>query len=191
MPRTEKQNQAIRDKRKNKITQEGIKLISMRGLNEVVIDDIAKEVGCSHGLFYHYYKKTEDLYAEIPKFMMESKKIRPYVDKYLAINDMKPDEAIRHIANEFEELPSYPKLALYTADIIFTSTISLKDFGYYDFFVNLFKRGQEEGTIKDGDPEAMLLIFMDVVDGYVTRAIKMGPEAKKMPANLFAGIFLK
>ncbi len=191
MPRTEKQNQAIRDKRKNKITQEGIKLISMRGLNEVVIDDIAKEVGCSHGLFYHYYKKTEDLYAEIPKFMMESKKIRPYVDKYLVINDMKPDEAIKHIAKEFEELPSYPKLALYTADIIFTSTYSLKDFGYYDFFVNLFKRGQEEGTIKDGDPEAMLLIFMDVVDGYVTRAIKMGPEAKKMPANLFAGIFLK
>lgn len=163
----------------------------MRGLNEVVIDDIAKEVGCSHGLFYHYYKKTEDLYAEIPKFMMESKKIRPYVDKYLVINDMKPDEAIKHIAKEFEELPSYPKLALYTADIIFTSTYSLKDFGYYDFFVNLFKRGQEEGTIKDGDPEAMLLIFMDVVDGYVTRAIKMGPEAKKMPANLFAGIFLK
>ncbi len=191
MPRTEKQNQAIRDKRKAKITQEGIKLISMHGLNEVVIDDIAKEVGCSHGLFYHYYKKTEDLYAEIPTFMMESKKIRPYVDKYLVMGEMKPDEAIKHLAKELENLPSYPKLVLYTADVVFTSICSLKDFGFYDFFINLFEKGQKEGTIKEANPEALLLILLDVIDGYITRCIKMGPDTRKIPSDIFAGIFLK
>ncbi len=190
MPRTAKQNQAIRDKRKSKITLEGIRLISLYGLENVVIDDIAKEVGCSHGLFYHYFKKTEDLYAEIPQFILESKKFAPYVAKYLPMKDMNPRDAINLMSKNLEDLPNYPKIVLHAADIIFTSTLSLKDFGYYDFFIKLIEDGQKEGYIREGDPEILLMLCVDVIDGYVTRAIKRGSEAKPIPAELLSGLLI-
>lgn len=191
MPRTDEQNQAIRDKRKTKITAAGIKLISIYGLNNVVVDDIAKEVGCSHGLFYHYYTKTEDLYAEIPTFILENKKICAYSAKYEPMAAMSPAGVINLIAKNLEELPAYPSLVLHTAHIVFASKQSLKDFGYYDFCIKTIEEGQKEGTIKDGDPEAMMSLFIDTVGGYISRCIREGREASPIPAKLLAGSFLK
>lgn len=191
MPRTAKQNQAIRDKRKAKITQEGIKLISLYGLNNVVIDDIAKEVGCSHGLFYHYYKRTEDLYAEIPSFILSSKRFSAYINKYVAIKDLAPAEAIKLLGKNLEELPSYPALVLHAAHIIFSSEQSLKDFGYYDFFVKLIKKGQKDGSFKTGKVETLLTLLLDVIGGYISRVLRDGDKATVIPGELLAGVILK
>ncbi len=191
MPRTAKQNQAIRDKRKAKITQEGIKLISLYGLNNVVIDDIAKEVGCSHGLFYHYYKRTEDLYADIPAFILNSKRLSTYVNKYTPIKDLSPAEGLKLFSKNMEELPSYPTLALHTANIIFSSEQAMKDFGYYDFYIRKIKEGQKDGTFKEADPETLLVLFLDVIGGYIGRVLKEGSKATAIPADLLAGVLLK
>lgn len=191
MPRTAKQNQAIRDKRKAKITAEGIKLISIYGLNNVVIDDIAKEVGCSHGLFYHYYKRIEDLYAAIPEFINESKKISSYTAKYLPVAELPAAEGLRLFAKNLEDLPSYPSLVLHTAHIVFSTRESLEFFNYLNFFKKLVIDGQASGEVKEGDPDALLDLLLDTLGGYIERVIREGSTARPIPADLFAGILLK
>ena len=197
MPRTAKQNQVIRDKRKAKITAEGIKLISQKGLKEVVIDDIAKEVGCSHGLFYHYYKRTEDLYAAIPDFIHSSKKVEPFCKLYAPLRDAKGKEGIELLAKNFEDLPNYPELLLHLMHVVFESRESLSFFKRSDgqpmlkIFEDLVRHGQKEGVVKDGKVDELIDLLLDTLNGYIARVLKEGKNAKPLKAELFAKILLK
>lgn len=64
MPRTFKQNEEIKDKRKAQILEKSLILFANVGIKNVTMDEISKYVGCSHGLLYHYFSSKEDLYEE-------------------------------------------------------------------------------------------------------------------------------
>ena len=53
MPRTAAQNEAIRDKRKDKMMNKTLKLFAIKGFDSITIDDISKASNCAHGRFYH------------------------------------------------------------------------------------------------------------------------------------------
>ena len=65
MPRRAAQNEAIRDKRKDKMMNKTLKLFAIKGFDSITIDDISKASNCAHGLFYHYFDVKEDLYNAI------------------------------------------------------------------------------------------------------------------------------
>lgn len=76
MPRTFKQNEEIKDKRKNQILEKSLILFANIGIKNVTMDEISKYVGCSHGLLYHYFSSKEDLYNEhrkLCKSLIDSK----------------------------------------------------------------------------------------------------------------------
>ena len=56
---TNRQRQAI--KTKQRIKTAAIKLFEERGFDNVYIEDIAAEAGCSVGNIYHYFKNKEEL----------------------------------------------------------------------------------------------------------------------------------
>jgi AcrR family transcriptional regulator len=71
MPRTEKQNQQIRDERQEQILQAALKVFARRGMMAAKIGDIATEARLSHGLVYHYFKSKEEIFTTLVKRAIE------------------------------------------------------------------------------------------------------------------------
>lgn len=68
MPRTREQNKLILDQRKQEIISCSITMFKDRDRKDVSIDDISKELGISHGLFYHYFRNKKDLLSTLSKY---------------------------------------------------------------------------------------------------------------------------
>ena len=53
MPKSQEQNKAIREKKRQDIKEKALRLFAIQGYDEVSVDDICKNAKCAHGLFYH------------------------------------------------------------------------------------------------------------------------------------------
>ncbi len=158
MPRTAAQNEAIRDKRKDKIIAKTVKLFAIKGFDAITIDDISKASGCAHGLFYHYFEVKEDLYNAIVT-QFETK----YASKVLNFNEietLEPLEAIKaiihyyyNVLGESEIIVCYARLALNKFYQCNSATKALSGIDLYKELITIIKKGQENGTIKAGLPE--------------------------------------
>ncbi len=65
MPRTEAENQRIRDERREQILQAAIQVFARQGYAATKIADIAAAAHSSHGLVYHYFDSKEDIFAAL------------------------------------------------------------------------------------------------------------------------------
>ncbi|PQP88996.1 TetR/AcrR family transcriptional regulator [Paenibacillus sp. AR247] len=61
MPRTQEENERIRQQAKTKIREAAIELFMRKGYHATSIDDVSKHAGVSKGLLYNYYKGKEEL----------------------------------------------------------------------------------------------------------------------------------
>lgn len=61
MPRTQEENERIRQQAKAKIREAAIDLFMRKGYHATSIDDVSKHAGVSKGLLYNYYKGKEEL----------------------------------------------------------------------------------------------------------------------------------
>ncbi|MFD0713204.1 TetR/AcrR family transcriptional regulator [Paenibacillus sp. GCM10027626] len=61
MPRTQEENERIRQISKDKILMAAMELFMKRGYHATSIDDVAKHANISKGLLYNYYKGKEEL----------------------------------------------------------------------------------------------------------------------------------
>lgn len=64
-PKTQEQNEEIRQERKEQILQTGLRLFAENGYEATSISKIAKEAGVSKGLMYNYFASKEALMEEI------------------------------------------------------------------------------------------------------------------------------
>ncbi len=158
MPRTAAQNEAIRDKRKDKIITKTVKLFAIKGFDSITIDDISKASSCAHGLFYHYFEVKEDLYNAIVA-QFETK----YASKVLNFNEiekMEPLDAVKTIIHyyhsvldESESIICYSRLALNRFYQCGSATKALSGINLFDELNAIIKKGQENGTLKAGNSE--------------------------------------
>ena len=65
MPRTPLQFQQMKDERKLSILESALPLFATNGKDSVSIDMICQKAKCSHGLAYHYFKNSEQIYSEL------------------------------------------------------------------------------------------------------------------------------
>ncbi len=63
----ELKKQARTEQKKKEIINGAIKAFCRSSVDSTTVDDICKEVGCSHGLFYHYFKDIDDLLETLKK----------------------------------------------------------------------------------------------------------------------------
>jgi len=61
MPRTFKENEKVKEERRNRILNISLKLFANLGYENVSMDMIAKKAKCSHGLMYHYFKDKNEI----------------------------------------------------------------------------------------------------------------------------------
>ncbi len=179
MPRTAEQNKAIKEKRAAQILDISLKKLALIGYNELTIDDIAKEAGCSHGLFYHYYKNSEEVYAAVMKERVEPlrSKLTP-VEEALAA---KGSEGLKILAGYYAGLATCKKDIAY-AEIIVSDNADqsklpeelVKISKFYDrkeLLLTLIKEGQAEGKVIEGDPEEITRLADTLISGLIAENI--------------------
>lgn len=71
MPRTQKENERIRQMAKQKILIATMELFIKKGYHATTIDDVAKHAGISKGLLYNYFKGKEELLATMVQNRIE------------------------------------------------------------------------------------------------------------------------
>ncbi len=181
MPRTAAQNEAIRDKRKDKIITKTVKLFATKGFDTITIDDISKASNCAHGLFYHYFEVKEDLYNAIVT-QFETK----YASKVLNFNEiekLEPLDAIKAIIHyyhsvldEADVIVCYSRLALNKFYQCGTATKALSGIDLYDEIKKIIKKGQENGTLKQGnsDEYAKVLVGLFLTETELRLSVKDG-----------------
>lgn len=88
----EQDRKAINDK----LITEGKKLFCKYGLKKVNVNDLARQVGISHGSFYSFYECKEDLYIEIMKILREEtyEKIEEIIDRE---NEKEPIDFVKEV----------------------------------------------------------------------------------------------
>lgn len=86
MPKTFEQNKLLKEKRKEEILNASLRLFANFGIESITMDEIAKEVGCSHGLIYHYFESKEEIAKELS---LKSRKLFNY--EFLKISQKDTD----------------------------------------------------------------------------------------------------
>lgn len=158
MPRTAAQNEAIRDKRKDKIITKTVRLFAIKGFDSITIDDISKASSCAHGLFYHYFEVKEDLYNAIVT-QFETKNTADVLN-FNEIEEMEPLDAVKAIIHyyhcvleESDPIVCYSRFALTKFYQCTTATRALSGIDLFAEMKKIIKKGQDNGTLKAGDPE--------------------------------------
>jgi AcrR family transcriptional regulator len=181
MPRTEEQNKIIKDRRKMKIMEKALMLFATRGFDFVTVDDITKEVGCSHGLFYHYFTGKEDVYNQLITFKNDP----AYAEFHLPIKEAEEAGGIKGIevfVNYADKIASADDAVFYFVRLSLTKPLaqtakgSLMGMDLYPIFLKLVEQGQAAGDIYPGDPRVICNMYMDFCNGAMDRRFAMGRE---------------
>ena len=167
MPRTEAQNALIKDKRRAKLLAAALRVFARKGYCETSVDDITRETGCSHGLFYHYFDAKPAIFrAMIEELVLPSKGLPPYKEAIEAGGYA----GLEIIADYIEGLLHQCKIEQNREHrhLCYVALASLKSFepeavpslpedyaGSYHPITSLcrlIEQGQKEGKVIEGDP---------------------------------------
>ena len=183
MPRTSKQLEQIKLKRKNKILDSSLKLFAIKGYKAVSIDDIAKASGCAHSLIYHYFPSKEEVFRQVMR------NIRSIMIELIDSVDYskKPSECLHELLKKlFDSLKiKKPDMA---AIIFLVLNLHLQDevvpqpinpdveHRIWHVVLNLVKKGQQSGEFYDGNPEEFTIAIVTMLQGLATKAMNMDKE---------------
>ncbi len=67
MDNTKKTISTSKEDRRESIILSGLKVFCEKGYESTTVDDIVIKAGCSHGLFYHYFKSKKEIFDEVMK----------------------------------------------------------------------------------------------------------------------------
>lgn len=159
MPRTPLQFQQMKDERKLSILEAALPLFAL-DRNKVSVDKICTIAKCSHGLVYHYFKDTDEVFAELLKCdfykdIKEKLSIKTK-DKYAI-------ESISYFVDVFVEIAKSKS----NEKIAFASIVlgDIDKDSFKNVLCDLVKRGQKEGDVTGGDASDIAYCFINLMQG--------------------------
>ena len=169
MPRTREQFAAMKNERMSAILSTALPLFSLG--QKVTVDLITEKAKCSHGIFYHYFKNTDEIldallksptYVELRNslFSLEGssyEKIQEILTILLDVSKEKFEKVcyLNLIIKEREKTSLYTQLT------------------------KLIKEGQTAGSIIGGDPAQLVdSIFLLLKGLYLTFLLEKRPDIK-------------
>jgi len=166
-------------KRRNEILEAGLDLFIRRGYASTKISDIANQVGMSTGLLFHYFESKEKLYVELiknglagPMSIMTDSGMEPIVFfKTTAdwiLGSLKTDTV-------FAKYFVLMSQAYYNESAPQSVKDMLKGFDIYTPTSHLIKKGQANGSIKEGEPYALAIAYWCAIQG-IAEQMAMTPE---------------
>lgn len=171
-----------KEKRRQEILNAGLDLFISKGYSATRTADIAKSVGMSEGLLFHYFETKEKLYLTLLQIAVTGK------DNIFKLKGLPPirffEETAKTILDYITKEPFAAKLFVLMnraqqnaelSDKIRDYSMRQKDIEYT---VKLIEQGQKEGSIREGNPIALATAFFMAIQG-IAENIARNPE---MPA---------
>jgi TetR/AcrR family acrAB operon transcriptional repressor len=170
IPRTKQQNEAMRQATNEKIIHAAIPLFSQKGVSATGVQEIADLAGISVGLLYRHYKTKEDIFRAVVQVAINGLK------EMEAFFEGKPLETMNWWANDILNDIQNNNVFVHMLNVMSPANIANDKFPCKDEiieahlffrqkFVDLIIRGQDEGVFRSGDPQAMALLFLIIIDG--------------------------
>lgn len=200
MARTKEQNEKMRTEKKELILKEALKQFSDKGLFATKIKDIAEGVGMAQGLLYNYYKSKEEIYTELVDNALN--KMNDAM-KMLETMEDAPHEKIRksiiQLLKTIEGSEEFNQTCRFIAQATNSSaipqearkSIELKRDKPYESISNIIKQGQIDGTIVEGDPYQLAVLFWTSINGLAIYKATRDGNPTIPQAEMLIRIFLK
>ena len=198
MVRTQQQNEHIRDARKEKIRSIALKIFSEKGLFATRIKDIAKEAEMAQGLLYHYYPSKDAIYVDLIDNALEKMNEGSlYVRNMDAPADEKILFALKELFNTIEKSDDFRQTCRFIAQATNSTAIpqaaqtliDAKRDVPYQLIAEVMRQGQQEGSIVEGEPYQLAVLFWTSVNGlaiyYATRKNRCELPDYQTPASMF------
>ena len=169
MPRTREQFQAMKAEREAVILKTALPLFSLG--QKVTVDLIVEKAKCSHGIFYHYFKNTDQIYEKLLKkpvyLELKQKLFNIEGSSYEKINQI--ISVLLDVSNEKIENVCYLNMIIKENDKTSLRTSLTK----------LIRDGQISGTIIGGDPSQLVDSVFFLLKGiYLTFLLEKHPDIK-------------
>jgi AcrR family transcriptional regulator len=186
-PRSEEQNELIKDERREQILSAALRAFARRGFAATKISDIVERAGMSHGLVYHYFKSKEEIF-----YVLLERAMQTSIQSIVGVESLalSPIEKIRQIANyilggiESFEDSAYYFLIVAHASVMENPEEEREDLlsisaGSTQSMMRILTAGQQAGEIREGDVSGMALTFFGAIQGLAM--YKLAMENFKMP----------
>ncbi len=201
MPKTQEQNQEIKDERRANILKTALRLFAVHGYDSTTINDITQASNCSHGLFYHYFSSKEEVFKTLIEESSEREKISRSDFDFEGKN-ASPTEIMKagltlildKLATPNSDFPYYLYMFL---NIHFQKTLPepkpKKRMGSNPFVTvsSLIQRGMDTGEFEKGDPKDYAVCLFSLLRGLTYIRI-ISPNEYRLPdVNTFMNLFLR
>lgn len=168
-----------KEKRRQEILRAGLDLFVGRGYAATKISDIAERVGMSAGLMFHYFESKEKLYETLiflgvtaPMMVMTQDKIEPI--KFF-------ENAVEKTFNAIKSDSYAAKMFVLMEQAVHREAESSKikellgQLNLVELCIPIIEAGQNNKTIKEGDPYSLSTAFWAAVQG-IAQVIALKPN---------------
>lgn len=188
-PRSEEQNEAIKDERREQILSAALRVFATKGFAATKISDIVAESGVSHGLVYHYFQSKEDIFNELLKRAVDSASESMLMIENISASPIEKVRRATHLIMgsiaDFEESAYYFLIVIHAAVMegldeekkAYTNASTAAE-----TMVRILSEGQKAGQVREGDPEQMATVYFSAITGLAMNKLMMrdfqmpGPE---------------
>jgi len=181
---------------RSKILESAIKLFSTRGFNAASVDDICKDAGISKGAFYHHFETKQALFLALLDGWLQTIDSAIEASKEMTVPEtfMQMTEAFPYIFETAGEgLPMFLEFWLQASRDKKIWEASIAPYRrYHKYFTTLIKKGVDEGSFVEVDPEltsrmivstAMGLLLQSLLDPKGAKWEKVARESTNMLVN--------
>ena len=167
---------------KAKIMEAAIKLFSTRGYNKASVDDICQEAGISKGAFYHHFKTKQMLFLALLDGWLQAidSAIEASKDKTAPETFMQMTEAFPFIFDTAgDNLPMFLEFWLQASREKNIWEASVSPYRrYHEYFTSLIKKGVDEGSFVEVDPELTSRMIVSTAMGLLLQSL-LDPQGAK------------
>jgi AcrR family transcriptional regulator len=167
---------------RSRILESAIKLFSKRGYNKASVDDICAEAGISKGAFYHHFESKQALFLALLDGWLQTidNAIEASRDKTAPETFMQMTEAFPYIFETAGEgLPMFLEFWLQASRDTKIWEASIAPYQrYHKYFTSLIKKGVEEGSFVEVDPELASRMIVSTAMGLFLQSM-LDPKGAK------------
>ena len=198
MPRLPEQNQAIKDKRRQKLMDSALKVFACKDYSSVTIDNITKVSKCSHGLFYHYFPSMGDMLRAVYNEIILGSRIDLHLDAPSALHGA---EGLEIVCKNVETMSSVSgkDLSILLAVLLISQSEKAEEdcpefrkrFDVRPLYGRLIREGQKEGKVIDGSPDDLVRALFLLIRGSLMRKKISGGAERPIPGKILYRMFVK
>jgi len=160
---------------RTKIMDSAIKLFSSTGYNKASVDDICAEAGISKGAFYHHFKSKQELFLALLDGWLQA------VDNAIeASKELTAPETFTQMTTAFpyifetagDGLPMFLEFWLQASRDKKIWEASITPYRrYHKYFTALIKKGVDEGSFVEVDPELASRMIVSTAMGLLLQSL--------------------